>query len=126
MARSEAAESGRRIERYADPPQDHREEGDNQQHAADQPPFLGHRREDEIGMAFGEVIKVALGAVQESLAEHPARADRDFRLADMVAEAERIAFGIEEDQDAVALIAVEHEIDRERRGDRRCQRAADE
>ena len=35
----------------------------------DQPPFLGHGREDEVGMAFGQVFEVALGAVEEAFAE---------------------------------------------------------
>ena len=47
------------------------QEGEDQQAAADQPPFLGHRREDEVGMPLGEIVEMALRAVEEPLAPHP-------------------------------------------------------
>ncbi len=47
--------------------------------------------------------------LEETLAEHAARSDRDLRLADMIAGAERVAFGVEEDQHAVSLIIVQDE-----------------
>src|SRR3546814_19065192 len=57
-------------------------------------------------------LEMALGAVEITLAEDATRSDRDLRLADVIARAQRVAFGIEEDQHAIALIIVEDEIDR--------------
>src|SRR3546814_3664575 len=81
--------------------------------------------EGEVGLALGQVIEMALGAVEITLAEDATRSDRDLRLADVIARAKRVAFGIEEDQHAIALIIVVDEIDRERHSDRKCQRPAD-
>ena len=39
-----------------------------------------HGREDEVGMALGKVIEVALAAMEEAFAENAARSDRDLRL----------------------------------------------
>src|SRR3546814_10367538 len=84
---------------------------------SDQPPFLGHRREDEVGMSLGQIVEVTLRSVEKSLAADAARSDRDLRLTDMIAGAERVAFGIEEDQHTLLPIIVEHrEKDGERRG----------
>ncbi len=47
---------------------------------------------------------MALRAVQEALAEEPARAERDLRLQDVIAGAERIVLGVEKGVDAVALV----------------------
>ena len=57
---------------------------------------------------------MALRALEEALAEEAARADRDLRLGDVIAGAERIALGIEEDQHPLALVIVE-EAERDRR-----------
>ena len=59
-------------------------------------------------MEFGQIIEVALGAVQEALAGKAARTDGDLALGDVIAGAARIAFGIEEDQHALALIIMQH------------------
>ena len=69
-------------------------------------------------MAFGKIFEVALASVEEALAPDAARPDRDLRLGDVIAGAERIAFGIEEHVDPLALIAVHHAVD-DRRGDAR-------
>ncbi len=63
---------------------------------------------------------MALAAVEEALAEHAARADRDFRLADMIARTQWIAFRIEEGQHSPALIIMHHGVD-----DRHCSRERD-
>jgi hypothetical protein len=54
---------------------------------------------DEIGMAFGQIIEMALRPVQKSLAEpDTARANRDLGLGDVIARAQRVAFRIEKDE----------------------------
>ena len=58
-------------------------------------------------MAFGQVIEMALCAVQEAFAENTARSDGDLRLADMITRAQRIALGVHEDKDALLLIFVQ-------------------
>src|SRR5258705_7459285 len=68
-------------------------------------------------MAFGQIVEVALAALEETLAPDSARADRDLRLADVIAGAERIALRVEEHVDPLALVAVEQIIG-DRRGDR--------
>jgi hypothetical protein len=60
---------------------------------------------------------VALRALQEALAEHAAGAERDLRLDDVVAGAERIALGIEEGQHPLLLVVVQR-LPGERRRDR--------
>src|SRR3546814_18420700 len=68
-------------------------------------------------MSLGQIVEVTLRSVEKSLAADAARSDRDLRLTDMIAGAERVAFGIEEDQHTLLLIIVEHrEKDGERRG----------
>ena len=76
---------------------------------ADDAPFFGHGGEDEIGVAFGKIVKVALGAVAEPFAENPARTDGDLGLGDMVAGAERVIFRVEEDKNAVLLVRLHAE-----------------
>jgi hypothetical protein len=85
-----------------------------QQQHADQAPFLGEHREDEVGGVFGQEFELRLGAVVPALAEPAAGTDRDFRLDDVPAVAERIGFRVEEHAQAVALVLV-HEVPAERR-----------
>ena len=98
------------------PQRSSRKKAEEQRQPADQPPFLGHGGKDEVGVAFGQIVEVALRSVEEALAADAARPDRDLRLADVIAGAERIAFGVEEDQHALLLIVVE---EREQHGQRR-------
>ena len=51
------------------PQRDQQGEGDDEEEAAQQPPFLGHGREDEVGVRLGEERDVALGAVKEAVTE---------------------------------------------------------
>src|SRR5260221_4319016 len=76
------------------------EQGD----AADETELLGQHGEDEVGLLLGQEVEMALRAVQEALAEEPARAERDLRLQDVIAGAERIVLGVEKGVDAVALV----------------------
>ena len=52
---------------------------------ADNAPLFGHGGKDEIGVAFGQIVEMALGAVAKPFAEYPARPDGDLGLGDMVA-----------------------------------------
>ncbi|PAV70536.1 hypothetical protein WR25_16397 [Diploscapter pachys] len=98
----------------------------DQQTAPDEAPFLRHRCEDEVGVAFGQIVEVALRTVEEALAPQPARTDRDLGLADVIAGAEGVTFGIEEDEDAISLIVVQRILEGEGACDRDSERATDE
>jgi hypothetical protein len=85
------------------------------QEATHHTPFFGHRGKDEIGVAFGQIIEMALCAIAKTFAEYAARTDGDFRLGNVIAGPERIVFGIEENQHAVLLIRLQAEkIDKRR------------
>jgi hypothetical protein len=71
-------------------PAEQKHEAADQEQPAEQTPFLRHCREDEVGMLLGQIVEMALGAVEEALAENAARADRDLRLRDVIAGAERV------------------------------------
>ena len=87
---------------------DEREIQHEQQAQAEQAELLRHDREDEVRRALRQELEVRLRAVQPALAEQAARADRDLRLNDVVARAERIGLGIQEREHARLLI-VAHE-----------------
>jgi hypothetical protein len=53
-------------------PAEQEHEAADQEQAAEQAPFLRHCREDEIGMLLGQIVEMALGAVEEALAEDAA------------------------------------------------------
>ena len=91
-----------------------------QRDEAEQAEFLADHREDEVGRALGQEFELRLAAVHPALAEHAARADRDLRLDDVVAGAERVALRVEQRQHALALVVV-HEVpdDRHRRAQHR-------
>ena len=74
---------------------------------AEQAPFLCHGGKNEIGVAFGQIVEMALRAVEKTLAEDPAGTDGDLRLGDVIACAERVAFGIQENGNALLLISVQ-------------------
>jgi hypothetical protein len=73
---------------------------EDQQTIAEQAPFFGKNREDEVGVFFRDELEVGLGAVQVALAESAAGADGDGRLDDVVAGTERIGGGVDQGQDA--------------------------
>ena len=56
----------------------------------------------------GQEFELALRAVEQALAEHAARADRDLRLDDVIAGAELVRFRIEQREYALLLVLVEH------------------
>jgi hypothetical protein len=81
-----------------------------QQHQHDQPEqaeLLADHREDEVGVALGQVVELRLRTLHPALAEHAARADGDLRLDDVVARAERIVLRVEEGEHALALVVVQ-------------------
>ena len=89
-----------------------------QDQVADQAELLGEHREDEVGVALGDELEVRLGAVQPALAGQAAGAHRDGRLDDVIARAERVLGRVEQREDALALVVVQHAPEREqaRRG----------
>src|SRR6267154_4497453 len=80
---------------------------DQQHQARQQTEFLANDREYEVGGAFRQEFELSLTAHHVALAEHPAGADGDLRLDDVVSGAERIVFGIQERENALALVVVD-------------------
>src|SRR5208337_3569693 len=79
----------------------------NQQHqAGQQTEFLADDRKDEVGGPLRQKLQLRLASHHVALAEHAAGADRDLGLDDVVAGAQRIVFGIQECQYALALIVM--------------------
>src|SRR3954447_6946468 len=77
-------------------------------HDADEAPFLAERGEDEIGVMRRKEVELCLGALPESFSVNAAGADGDLGLRNLVALAERIAVGIEKGDDAVLLVRLHH------------------
>src|SRR5882757_1222415 len=78
---------------------------ENQQ-LAEQTEFFPDNREDEVSGAFRQEFQLRLAAVHVALAEDPARTDRDLGLNDVVAGTQRVVFGIQEREYALALVVV--------------------
>src|SRR5690606_39765409 len=70
------------------------------------------------GGVLGQVVQVRLRALQPALAGQAAGADRDLRLDDVPAGAQRIRLRVQEGEDAVLLVRLEHPEPRRRRGRR--------
>src|SRR5215469_13067045 len=83
---------------------DHHRIKRKQREAADKPELFGQGREDEIGLLFRQKAQMALAAVEKASAEKTARTQRDLRLQNMIAGAERIALWIEKGVDTVLLV----------------------
>src|SRR5262249_17932414 len=75
-----------------------------QRDTADKAEFLGQGGEDEVGLLFRQKAQMALRAVQKALAEQTSGAERDLRLQNVIAGAERIALRVEKRIDPVLLI----------------------
>src|SRR5882762_8750565 len=80
---------------------------DQQHQARQQTEFLADDCKYEVGGTLRQEFQLSLTAHHVALAEHPAGADGDLRLDDVVSRAERIVFGIQKRQDALALIVVD-------------------
>ena len=59
-------------------------------------PFFGQHREDEVGVLFGQEVKLALRSFEEPFAEDGSRAHGDLGLSDMVAGLQRVEVGVDE------------------------------
>ncbi len=77
---------------------------------AQQAELLGQHGEDEVGLLLGQEVEVALRALQEAAAGDAAGAERDLRLQDVVAGAQRVAVRVEEGQHAALLVVVQQEL----------------
>src|SRR5579863_9027562 len=80
---------------------------DQEHQARQQTELLSNDRKYEIGGALGQEFQLRLTAHHVALAEHTAGADGDLRLDDVVSRAERIVFGIQKRQYALALVIVD-------------------
>jgi len=67
-----------------------------QKQRAEDAKFFGQNDEDKIGMFFGQKLELALCALTEAFAEQSARAERNFRLQNVIACAERIGARVKE------------------------------
>src|ERR1700683_1421004 len=85
------------------PPDDHGVEREDQE-LSEQAEFLADDRENEIGRTLRQKFQLRLAAIHVSLAEYAARADRNLRLDDVVARAQRIGLGIQKSQYALTLV----------------------
>src|SRR5438105_1662632 len=77
-------------------------------HDADESPLFAEHCEDEVCVAGGEEFELRLCAVSKSLAVNAAGSDGDLRLRHLVSRAKRIAFGIQENENALLLISLQH------------------
>ena len=75
---------------------------------ADQAELLAGDGEDEVGVLLGDEAGPGLRALEQSLAEQAAVADRDARLLDVVAGAARVERRVDEGEEAVDLVGLEH------------------
>ena len=88
-----------------------------QAEGTDEAKFFRDRGEDEVSVALGQELQLALATEAIALAQQTAGAEGDLRLDDIVAGARGIGLRVHEGQNAVALVLVHAEHD-ERRDDR--------
>src|SRR5690349_1419755 len=74
---------------------------------ADKAELLGQGREDEIGLLFRQEAQMALAAVEKTSPQETARAERDFRLQNVITGTQRVALRIEKGIDPVLLVVAE-------------------
>ena len=75
---------------------------------AEQAELLAGDGEHEVGLLLGHEAGPGLRAVEQSLAEQAAVADRDPGLLDVVAGAARVERGVDEGQEAIDLVGLQH------------------
>ena len=79
--------------------------------------LFAYGAENEVGVLLGNIFQLGLSAVEESLAEHAARADGYFRLIDIVAGAAKVLLDAQCHLNAQLLVrlqdVVEHIAHRE-------------
>src|SRR5918994_4107367 len=88
-ARQQARESVLRLHREIQSAADDEHVQQEEQHEAEQAELLANHRENEIRRALWQEIELRLAAVHPAFAEHPARADGDLRLNDVISSASR-------------------------------------
>ena len=90
---------------YPAPENDEIEEEQNR--AANEAEFLAHNGEDKVRMVLGQEVQLTLCAAEKPLAKEHARANRNLRLDDVIARAERIDVRIHKHHDAHFLVILE-------------------
>src|SRR5688572_23548887 len=90
-AREQAGEGIAALQSHGHAAADDEEVADQQRHEPEQAELLADHREYEVGRALWQELELRLAAVHPALAEHAAGADRDLRLDDVIAGAERVA-----------------------------------
>jgi hypothetical protein len=97
------------LARCPEKPVSYKEKQAENRNTADKALFFGQYRENKIRVARRQKPQVPLRSLLEALAEKPARADGNLRLARLVSEAMRIACRIEDCLDAPPLLSPKHE-----------------
>src|SRR4051812_37073038 len=86
---------------------DHQGVEREQAQAAGKAELLGQGREDEIGLLFRQEAQMALAAIEKTSAQETARAERYFRLQNVITGAQRVALRIKKGIDPVLLVVAE-------------------
>ena len=123
-ARHQAREIGRGIRGDDEAAPDHEHIQTQQDQVAEQAEFFRVHRENEVGGALRQEVEMGLCAVQVALAEDAAGTHCDGRLDGMVTLAQRVLRGVEQHQDAMALVVVQHRPQHRRTGERRDKQSA--
>jgi len=101
------AEPRRSLAGYIEPPDHQKQKQCQKDHAAEKSPLFRKNGKSEIGVTFGKKRELGLRAFHETFTPEPPAADGDFRLDDVVPGAQRVAFRVEEGQDALFLIVMQ-------------------
>src|ERR1700730_7894113 len=86
--------------------QQHGDQADDRDRA-DEAQFLSGHREYEVGVLLGHEVAGDQRAMEQSLAEHPTRADRDLRLRGAVPGSRRGGRRVDERGEALDLVGLE-------------------
>ena len=105
--REQPSEGIARILRDSYPAPEDDEIEEEQNCAANEAEFLSHNGEDKVRMVLGQKVQLTLCAAEKPLAEEHSRANRNLRLDDVIARAERIDVRIHEHHDAHFLVVLE-------------------
>src|SRR5262249_16478110 len=101
-------EERRRVRRDDHAAGNQKEEQQQQHEVSEQAEFLGVHREDEVGGALRYEVEMGLGAVQPPLPEQAAGADGDRGLDGVVAGAQRILRRVEQREQTLPLVVMQH------------------
>jgi len=105
--REQPSEGIARILRDPYPAPENDEIEEEQNRAANEAEFLAHNGEDKVRMVLGQEVQLTLCAAEKPLAKEHARANRNLRLDDVIARAERIDVRIHKHHDAHFLVILE-------------------